>query len=236
MPPRAATGRYGAPRSAAGPSGRNSSLAAGYATCTRSSRTPSTPVTSWPVYAELTNTDVTTFARCSDTCAPASSACGSRPFGMTERNEVVDRRRPDSGTLRREHPVREVEHVERAEKPLSGRLPGDAPRSSKRMGERHAPGAKLDVDSGERGSNPVGPRARGSECDDLVLGTGSLHEPAQRPADVVPDSEWRMGQRRDVERDLMTPVLDEGVEVRAELLAVFRPASTSPEPPSGPTR
>ena len=40
-----------------------------------------------------------------------------------------------------------------------------------------------------------------TEGDDLVLATRGLDEPAKRSANVIPDSERRMGERRDVEGD-----------------------------------
>jgi hypothetical protein len=51
-----------------------------------------------------------------------------RPLRETHRNEVVDRRRAHAVPLRREHPVREVQHVEAAEPTLRRRVGQPRPR------------------------------------------------------------------------------------------------------------
>ena len=55
------------------------------------------------------------------------------PVRMTERNEVVDRRRADTRPLRRVHPVGEVKDVQRARKPLDGTSSQPAPGRSPPM-------------------------------------------------------------------------------------------------------
>ncbi len=45
------------------------------------------------------------------------------PFRKVQRDEIVDRRRPQPGALGRIHPVGEVEHVEGAEEALGRRIP-----------------------------------------------------------------------------------------------------------------
>ena len=125
-----------------------------------------------------------------------------RPLRMMERHEVVDRRRAHARALRRVHPVREVQRVERAEEPLGGRAPEPAPGGAHRVRERQRPGPDLDVDSRERRADPLrAADARRREGDDLVPSGGCLGEAGERALDVVPDPEQRMRKRADVERD-----------------------------------
>jgi hypothetical protein len=59
-----------------------------------------------------------------------------RPLRKTERDEVVDGRRPDPVSLRGVHPVREVEDVEAAQPALGGRPLQARPCGPPRVGER----------------------------------------------------------------------------------------------------
>ena len=108
------------------------------------------------------------------------SRARGRPLGMMERHEVVDRRRADTRALRRVHPVREVQRVERAEEPLGSRTPEPAPGSAHRMREGQRPGSDLDVDPLERRADPLGAAdARRREGDDLVPSRRCLGEPGR---------------------------------------------------------
>ena len=75
--------RYGAPRSAAGPSGVNSGLGAGCPTWTRPGRTRSISTTSRPVYSEFTKTRsqvsaVFRYLRACIDCVRGVTHCGNR--------------------------------------------------------------------------------------------------------------------------------------------------------------
>ena len=100
---------------------------AGCATRIRSSATPSVCSTSRPVYAEFTNTRSHVARGVPVLPAVHRPRPRGRPLRMMQRDEVVDRRRAHAGSLRRVHPVREVEHVEGAEEALGGRATGTAP-------------------------------------------------------------------------------------------------------------
>jgi hypothetical protein len=124
------------------------------------------------------------------------------PLRVTQRNEIVNGRRADAASLWWVHPVAEVEHVEHAEQPLRGGSSSDAPARAQRVREGEPDRPELDVETGERGADPLRPfDARRRERDDLVLPGGSLGQAAQRPPDVVPDPEQRVRERRHVEDD-----------------------------------
>ena len=124
------------------------------------------------------------------------------PLRMAQRHEVVDRRRADPSALRRIHPVREVEHVDRAEEALDARPAEPAPALAPEVREGEELERELDGDALERGGDRLLPlRARGREGDDLVLAGGCLGETRQRPAEVRADPRPRMRERRDVEGD-----------------------------------
>ncbi len=147
----ATVSRYGAPRSAASPSARNSAPMPGCATTIRSRGKPSVAAMSSAVNAELANSDVAgaggvAYLRpCIERVRPVTHS------GKCSGHEIVDRRRAHTGALRRVHPVGEVQHVEAADEALGGR-PAEhatsAVRQRVRAGQRDEP--QLDVEPVER--------------------------------------------------------------------------------------
>ena len=122
-----------------------------------------------------------------------------RPVGEAQRNEIVDRRRADATALRREHPVREVQHVEPAE-PALRRWPCDArPRGSPAVRERQDEQPALDIDPRQRLLDVPAAFGRDGREGDHVGAV--LTQAAQRREHVVADSRARVRERRDVERD-----------------------------------
>jgi hypothetical protein len=124
------------------------------------------------------------------------------PVREAERDEVVDRRRAQAGALRGVHPVREVEDVERAEKPLDGQPSESAPCGAPGVGTGQQRQAQLDGQPIERGANQLtSPRPRRPEPNQLVPVLARLGEPSQHPAEVVTDSRSRTAKRRDVDNN-----------------------------------
>ena len=114
-----------------------------------------------------------------------------RPLGMVERHEVVDRRRTHAGALRRVHPVREVQRVERAEEALRGGTAEPAPGRADRVrgraaarcaARRRSPSSAARIRSGPR-------RLVGANATISCSPCRGLGEPGERAPDVVPDPE-----------------------------------------------
>ncbi len=107
-----------------GPVAVNTSLTPGGATRIRAGSTPSSSVVSAAVNVRVDEDDVAGLGGVGVLAAVHRLRALRRPLREAERHEVVDRRRAHPGPLRWVHPVGEVEHVERAEKPLGGGMAG----------------------------------------------------------------------------------------------------------------
>ena len=143
--------------------------------------------------------DVSRFCRVPVLRAVHAHRAPVRPFGKTQRNEIVDRRRAHAGPLRREHPVREVQHVEAAEPALGRGMPDPRPRGAPAVRERQHEQPALDVDARERPLDVAATlHGDGREGDDVGA---VLAQAPQRREHVVADSRARVRERRDVERD-----------------------------------
>ena len=119
-----------------------------------------------------------------------------------QRPEVVDHRRADAGTLRRIHPVREMEDVEAADEPFGGRPPEPAPRPPGRVRERHGHEAPVGRDAVQRLLEQRPPAdADRSERDELVRAGRRVRHSAQGAEHVVADARPRVREGRDVVGD-----------------------------------
>jgi hypothetical protein len=114
----------------------------------------------------------------------------------------VDHRGPDAVSLRRVHPVAEVEDVEAADEALGRRPARAAPRGAPRVREREDREPEVDVDPVEGlADQPRAAAAGRRPGEDLVLPAGGLDEPGERSPHVVSDPGPLVRERADVEDD-----------------------------------
>ena len=147
--------------------------------------------------------DVARLARCSGTCARASSAfaessirdgAAGRGRGSSSpalRRAAAGTSSPRSAARRTRREAARRQAARRRSRPFAahGRTAARQVRSS------------TSIPASAR-SNPLGPlRGWSARTRRSRALAGGLDEPAERPADVVADPERRMGERRDVERD-----------------------------------
>ena len=121
------------------------------------------------------------------------SAAGTRSWMVVARN---------ARSLRRVHPVGEVQHVERAEQALGRGTTAPAPPGAQRVRGRQRPEAELDVDPSSACRIRAGPRRLvGAKATISCRPPGRFGQSRERAADVVPDPGQRMRQRRHVDDD-----------------------------------
>ena len=195
---------YGAPRSAAGPSGRNTSFGAGMGDADpvgrerRASRS-----TSRPVYAEFTNTTSQVSAafrylRAVHRPRPARSSTRGDAAGRGRGSSSPARRRAAAGTSSRRSEGRRRRRG--AARPRDGRALLQAVRTACENGSGQVrsstsiPARAARIRSGPR-------MLVGANATISCSPRRSLGETAERALDVVPDPEQRVRQRADVERD-----------------------------------
>src|SRR6266536_1065146 len=107
-----------------------------------------------------------------------------------------------AGASRRDHPIREMQHVRVTEEPLRRWTPQPAPGCANRVSKWHRRDVPLDRKVRQSLVEQLPPaNADRTEGDQLLRSVRRLHHPPQSAEDVVADARPRMRERRDVIRD-----------------------------------
>ena len=124
-----------------------------------------------------------------------------QPFGVAQRAQIVDHRGANARTSRRDHPVREMEHVRLTEEAFCGGTSQPAPGRAHGVPERHRRDPPLDRKTCEGRVEQLAPAdAHRTEGDELLRSVRRLHHALQSAEDVIADARPRCNGTRESAR------------------------------------